>query len=63
MKPTLFEFLSALQQNNNREWFAENKEAYETAKDQAFAFYESVANELAKIDDFSDLKWQEKVTT
>lgn len=56
MKPTLFEFLSALQQNNNREWFAENKEAYEHAKDQAYAFYETVANELAKIDDFSKFK-------
>lgn len=56
MNPSVFEFLSALQQNNNREWFTENKAAYENAKDQAYAFFESVANELSTIDEFSKFK-------
>lgn len=56
MNPPVFEFLSALQQNNNREWFADNKEAYENAKNQAYAFFESVAGELSKIDEFSNFK-------
>lgn len=56
MNPSVFEFLSALQQNNNREWFNENKEAYESVKDQAYSFFDSVANELSKIDEFSKFK-------
>jgi uncharacterized protein (TIGR02453 family) len=56
MNPSVFEFLSNLQQNNNREWFADNKTAYEKAKDEAYTFFESVANELMKIDEFSKFK-------
>ncbi len=56
MNSSVFEFLSALQQNNNREWFAGNKETYENAKNQAYAFFESVANELSNIDEFSKFK-------
>lgn len=56
MNPSVFEFLLELQHNNNREWFAENKKAYEAAKGEAYAFFESVANELSKIDEFSTFK-------
>lgn len=56
MNQSVFDFLSALQSNNNREWFAENKELYEDAKNQAYKFYESLANELAKIDEFGKFK-------
>lgn len=56
MNQSVFDFLSALQNNNNREWFAENKELYEDAKNQAYKFYESLANELAKIDEFGKFK-------
>lgn len=56
MNPSVFEFLSTLQNNNNREWFADNKAAYEKAKDEAYAFFESIANELSKIDDFNKFK-------
>ena len=50
MKPTLFEFLSALQQNNNREWFAENKHLYEEAKTDLFPFIAKLIKELSAID-------------
>lgn len=56
MNQSVFDFLSALQNNNNREWFAENKEVYEDAKNQAYSFFESLANELSKIDEFSKFK-------
>lgn len=56
MNPKIFEFLSALEQNNNREWFTENKKAYEAAKSQAQTFFESIANELSKLDEFSKFK-------
>lgn len=56
MNQSVFDFLSALQNNNNREWFAENKELYEDAKNQAYSFFESLANELSKIDEFSKFK-------
>lgn len=56
MNPSIFKFLSDLQNNNNREWFAENKKIYEEAKKQANLFFESIASDLAKIDEFSKLK-------
>jgi uncharacterized protein (TIGR02453 family) len=56
MNPKIFEFLSSLEQNNNREWFTENKKAYEAAKSQAQTFFESIANELSKLDEFSKFK-------
>lgn len=56
MNPIIFEFLAALEQNNNREWFTENKAVYEKVKDEVYAFFESVANELAQIDEFSKFK-------
>ena len=30
IKPDLFEFLSDLKENNNREWFKKNKDRYES---------------------------------
>ncbi len=43
-------FLKKLRNNNNREWFAENKPAYQTAHENAKAFLEKVEQELNKID-------------
>lgn len=56
MHSSVFEFLTALQKNNNREWFAENKELYEKAKDEAYSFFESIAEELSQLDEFSKFK-------
>lgn len=38
MQLSMFEFLTAIKQNNNREWFSDNKETYEKAKEQAATF-------------------------
>ncbi|MBI3771808.1 MAG: DUF2461 domain-containing protein [Gammaproteobacteria bacterium] len=45
-----FAFLSALAANNNREWFEQNKQAYEAAvRTPALAFITDLATELAMI--------------
>ena len=35
----LLEFLSDLRDNNNREWFLENRKRYEESKEQMLFFY------------------------
>jgi len=44
-------FLSALKLNNNRDWFIENKELYEKAKNASETFFRDLGEELYKIDD------------
>ena len=49
-EPELFSFLSDLRANNNRDWFAANKDRYESAVlEPALAFIEDFAPHLAKI--------------
>ncbi|MFB6320327.1 DUF2461 domain-containing protein [Saccharicrinis sp. FJH54] len=43
-------FLTDLKQNNNREWFNENRKRYDTAKKTFTAFTELLINELRTID-------------
>ncbi|MXV49388.1 TIGR02453 family protein [Pedobacter sp. HMF7647] len=45
-----FEFLRLLAENNNREWFAENKPSYEDAKQNVEDFASSLIRVLSKID-------------
>ncbi|TCC93306.1 DUF2461 domain-containing protein [Pedobacter frigiditerrae] len=45
-----FDFLNAVTENNNREWFAENKHLYEEAKEDLFPFIAKLIKELAAID-------------
>lgn len=45
-----FQFLKLVTENNNREWFAENKHLYETAKEDLFPFIATLIKELAAID-------------
>jgi uncharacterized protein (DUF2461 family) len=48
--PGLFSFLADLQANNNREWFAANKERYEQQLlEPALAFIDAFAPRLEKI--------------
>ncbi|MDR2207053.1 MAG: DUF2461 domain-containing protein [Flavobacteriaceae bacterium] len=50
MTPSIYKFLSELKQNNNREWFAKNKERYEAAKNEVLTFSDAIFDELSKID-------------
>ena len=54
-KPTL-KFLNDVNENNNREWFAEHKERYLLAKENVADFGESVFSELGKTDVLEKLK-------
>lgn len=45
-----FDFLKNIVENNNREWFAENKHLYEEAKADLFPFIAILIKELAAID-------------
>lgn len=45
-----FDFLKALKENNNREWFNDNREQYETARLNFVEFAQEILNGLSKID-------------
>ena len=46
----LFEFLSDIRDNNNREWFLENRKRYEESKEQMLFFTELMIQEIRKFD-------------
>lgn len=50
LKKDTFDFLKTLADNNNREWFAENKHLYEEAKADLFPMIGKLIKELAAID-------------
>lgn len=52
----LFDFLHQLERNNNREWFIENKPAYEIAKKEADTIFEEVYEALSEIEALQPLK-------
>ncbi len=45
-----FQFLKELKQNNNREWFTENKKRFEAANDNVAAFTGSLIADIGKCD-------------
>lgn len=52
----VLDFLNKLQQNNNREWFVENKKSFEEAKETASNLFNAVYNELKLTDHLEPLK-------
>jgi uncharacterized protein (TIGR02453 family) len=50
IKSATLDFLRDLVQNNNREWFQDNKERYDTAKENVIAFTAELIKELKKAD-------------
>lgn len=56
LQTSTFTFLKNLQKNNNRNWFAENKPKYETAKADFQNFFKSVKKELEKHDEIEATK-------
>ena len=51
--PTTLNFLADLQQNNNREWFAENKPIYEKSHKEMYTFAEDIIEKLNDFDKIS----------
>lgn len=51
MKKLVLDFLAQLEENNNREWFQQNKKQYDEAKAEVESFVNSIIPDLAKFDD------------
>lgn len=56
MEKEVLDFLNQLRQNNNREWFAENKAMFETAKSKAHTVFQGIYEQLTTIDEIEPLK-------
>ncbi|RZL65739.1 MAG: DUF2461 domain-containing protein [Pedobacter sp.] len=50
LKKDTLNFIKNVAENNNREWFAENKQKYEEAKADVLEFVSAIIPELSKID-------------
>ena len=50
IRSTTLSFLKDLAENNNREWFTDNKQRYEEAKDNVVAFAAELIKELHRFD-------------
>ena len=46
----ILQFLNQLAKNNNREWFAENKEWYQRCREKMFFLVDLLINEIRKFD-------------
>lgn len=60
IKPETLAFLTELVENNNREWFAQHKERYETAKADVITFVDQLIPVLAATDSEFPLESQGK---
>jgi uncharacterized protein (TIGR02453 family) len=52
----ILDFLSLLNKNNNREWFAENKQAFQKIEGEARTFFNEVGNDLQKQDSIESVQ-------
>ena len=53
---TIFKFLTDLNENNNREWFAENKEYYQKEEEKIKNFFTAINESLSSIDNIGRMK-------
>jgi uncharacterized protein (TIGR02453 family) len=54
--PAVFQFLRAIEKNNNRDWFQANKEKYVAAKEQVDAFAKSLLDEVSHHDEIESMR-------
>jgi uncharacterized protein (TIGR02453 family) len=57
MKKEVLEFLGELAQNNNRPWFQDHKEEFDSAKAEMDLFFKSIDQGLKELDEFQDYKF------
>jgi uncharacterized protein (DUF2461 family) len=50
LQASTLQFLADLKENNHKDWFQENRKAYETAKTDFLNFMDGVLSELSKAD-------------
>ncbi|NJM80090.1 MAG: DUF2461 domain-containing protein [Flavobacterium sp.] len=51
-----FDFLTDLKENNNREWFSENKKRFEIEQKAMKYFFTGVGNDLGKVDGIENIQ-------
>lgn len=56
ISPTTFKFLKAIKKNNDRSWFAENKEWYKTEYEQFKLFSNTVLDKVSHHDEIEKLR-------
>ncbi|WP_130733779.1 DUF2461 domain-containing protein [Flavobacterium sp. J27] len=56
LKKEMFSYLLDLKENNNRDWFAENKKRYETESKLTKQFFNEVGEALGKIDNIENIQ-------
>ncbi len=56
IQSSIFHFLRQLKENNNREWFASNKKAFQVEEQLAKAFFTAVYTDLEKIDNLDKMQ-------
>ena len=56
VNPTIFKFLTDLEENNTREWFADNKDYYLKEEEKIKEFFTAINEKLSAIDNISGMK-------
>lgn len=56
MKQEIYDFLSDVEKNNNRVWFAENKQRYDDCKENILIDFKNIYNQLAEFDALEAIK-------
>ena len=56
LQHSIFQFLRQLKENNNREWFASNKKAFQVEEQLAKTFFMAVYTDLEKIDNLDTIQ-------
>lgn len=56
MQKQVFYFLKDLKKNNNREWFADHKEEYDAAREEADKLFDSILKALVKHDEIDSYR-------
>ena len=56
LSPSIFKFLKKIQKNNNRAWFAENKDAYLVEDAHFKAFASGLLNEMSQYDQIESMR-------
>ncbi|MFV0566578.1 MAG: DUF2461 domain-containing protein [Flavobacteriaceae bacterium] len=56
VSPSILNFLKNLEQNNNRDWFNDNKKQFKTVEKEVKLFFSAVKDNLTKHDDVDGLK-------
>lgn len=56
MNKEVFDFLTDIEKNNNRVWFAENKERYESSRNEVLVDFNSIYEKLTVLDALEPMK-------